>query len=71
MNLLDADNQKSLIDLLLENLDASGLGIEDLRDEINTFMFEVSILKSSLLNAATRTGMYLYKEVIFKQKSLI
>jgi len=57
--------------LLLENLDASGLGIEDLRDEINTFMFEVSILKSSLLNAATRTGMYLYKEIIFKQKSLI
>ena len=43
MNLLDADNQKSLIDLLLENLDASGLSSEDLRDEINTFMFEVSI----------------------------
>ena len=57
MNLLDADNQKSLIDLLLENLDASGLSSEDLRDEINTFMFEVSILKSSLLNAI-RTGMY-------------
>lgn len=42
--MIDADDQKALIDLLLENLDESGLTNEDLRDEVNTFMFEVSII---------------------------